>query len=135
VSVGVLEQTGGALRAARQGDVLLVTFAGLYTQLAHIQTCRVVIRHAKERPTRAVVLDLRLAVNVMSDAQRRAAVMVDAEEAVRPHFPVAIVVSHAMFGAVSAQCAMMREQLHLWRPFLLLENALEWASSRPRPPH
>lgn len=120
-----------ALKSRREGDVLVVTFSGLYTAAAHTAVRALVFDAVEDEPARAVVLNLLGAIHVMGHAarQRSAVESIDAGDPLR--LPIAIVVSPAMAQPIRRQCDAVGRQGMLWVPFTEVRTALRWASACP----
>jgi len=106
----------------RDGDVLIVSISGLYTNELHDKTMRLCAAELQSRPTRAIVLNLRGAVDIICGTPK--AVPDD------PGHSVAVVASFAASAATERRCAALRMRGHLWVPFTSLEDAMRWAHAR-----
>lgn len=114
------------VRTRREGDVLVVSFSGVYTPDAHRDMMVRGITEAHQAPTRAIVINLLGAVHVprpegeMKPPEAPPAASLSG-------LPIAIVGSEV--ERMERQCAALRSQGHLWVAFQTLPEALEWASA------
>jgi hypothetical protein len=113
----------------RQGDVLVITFRGLYHFAAHLEVRALALREISTTPVRAAVLDLRDAVMMLDEAGREAVAELAAASS-RGRTPVAIVVKPRAFDVTASLCALMLEHGFYWVPFLDPDDAAHWAASR-----
>lgn len=115
----------------RDGDVLLITFRGVLTK----QTLRcgrdLVLKEAQRRPIKALVVDLRWTVRLMTSDEwgdvADASAKMDRQIRVGS---TALVVTPAMLDEVERQCVRIEAKGVTWVPFLELSAALSWAESR-----
>lgn len=115
----------------RQGDVLLVTFDGVLTK----QTLRcgrdLVLDEAQLKPLKALVVDLRWAVRLMTHDEWSDVADASAEMDRRIRVgSTALVISSSMLHEVERQCVRIESKGVTWVPFLDLSAALSWAESR-----
>lgn len=119
---------GDMLRIVRDKDVVVAQPVGVFSGRSHRLMRDAVREELLNRPTRAVMLDMRFIVNCMTDQQRTKACAEDSVGALR--IPLAMVVSGAMLPAATSHCAEMWTYGFFWVPFLDLVDAREWARRR-----
>lgn len=111
------------VRTRREGDVLVVSFSGVYTPEAHRDMMVRGITEAHQAPTRAIVINLLGAILLAPDERPREA----PPASDLGGLPIAIVGPEV--ERMERQCAALRSQGHLWVAFQTLPEALEWASA------
>lgn len=124
------ERVAFTLKQRRDGEVLYVSFVGLYTAEAHLAAKRLIARELQAQPAKAVVFNLLGAVHLMGDAERasvRGAWIASASEL---RVPLAFVVPRHMFQAITSHCAEMWAHGFLWVAFVDPSDALDWAARR-----
>lgn len=113
----------------RRGDVLFVTFRGLYHFAAHLRLRSEVRDELAHRPARAVVLNLLDAVMLMDESAHDAIVKLVAESP-RLDTPIAMVVKPQSHATTASLCARLWAEGLCVVPFLVPQNAADWASRR-----
>jgi hypothetical protein len=115
----------------RSGDVIVVTVRGIFSAATHIETRAAIGREIRSGGlARAVVVDVRQAINVMTDEERYEAVL-EAASAPNPvHLPIAVVVPEVMLEPITSQCACAWQYGRMWVPFLGFEDGVTWAEGQ-----
>lgn len=114
------------LKLRHVGDVLVVAVHGFYDQQCHRHIVGAILDALALRCTRAIVVDLRGSLNVMSDAESTVAMhrSMDVRE------PVAMVVHECLLDRAHVMCSSVWARGRYWVPFVEYGQAMEWAARR-----
>lgn len=121
-----------SLRVTRDRDVLVIRPQGVFAYREQKIMRDTIWSELKNAPARALLLDMRCILNVMSDEQRILSGEEIARDSRAKRMPLAMVVSEGMLKAATAECAAMWSYGFFWVPFLDLPDALDWARRRQR---
>jgi len=122
---GICASEAWTLRSRRDGDVLVISVSGVYTDEARTA----LRRHARDEvlaaPTRSIVVNLLGAVHATCDQGEA-----PDGDSLLDALPVAVIVSPAFLEAMTRRCDAMWERGFFWVPFVDPAEALSWAKSR-----
>lgn len=111
-------------------DVTVATVVGVFSAQGHADVRSALFQQMQLREARAVVIDMRAAVSVMTDSERRAVVYEAATARNAIKVPIAVVTPEALFDGITSQCALAWRHGRMWVPFFAYDDGLHWARSR-----
>lgn len=122
--------TANGVCVTRHGDILFVTFAGLLTGRILAEGRSLAEREARRWPTKALVIDLRWAAQLMAVDEWDEAADDSATISCELRADAAIVVTPFMLQAAERHCVQAASRGVTWVPFLDVADALSWALGR-----